>query len=313
MYLASYVTGLLVGLLTWCAIYKWKRRRMYKLASEMPGPKGYPIIGNALSVFGEDNSAAFKNLTGYAIDYPTPSLVWYGPYCVVLIDQAKDLQIVLNSSKCQDKSEVYQFVGLTKGLVVAGGSLWKTHRKLLDPSFHINVLQSFIPVFNEKSRRLVREFEKRLNQPEDDVFLQLSACTLETLLNTMFGIERDIQSDAQSNTYLHAYEKGSQVMNDRLFKVWLQFEPIFRLSKHYHNYVKYVKNGMFAIAHEILKEKGQKKNSEVSQTKSKKFVDLLLNAKKQLDEEEIVDEINTLIAAVSYKVNYSIRVCFIAN
>lgn len=296
-----FTSFVMAALLSWYMMFKWKRRRMYKLVGEMPGPNGYPIIGSAMSVFGADNSAAFKSLTGIALSYTTPSRVWYGPYCIVVIDQAKDLQIVLNSPKCRDKSEVYKFVGLSKGLVVAGGDLWKSHRKLLDPSFHVNVLQSFMPVFNRKSKTLVCELGKRSNQPEEDVFLQVAACTLETLLETLFGVERDVQSNAQSNEYLRNFEKGTNVMNDRLFKVWLQFEPIsFLFAKHCHDYTKYLKNGMFAIAHEILKEKDQHRLVEDPQPKHRNFIDLLLGAKKPLDEEEIVDEINTMIGAVSY-------------
>lgn len=31
--------------------YYWSRRRFYTLASQLPGPKAWPIIGNGLSFF----------------------------------------------------------------------------------------------------------------------------------------------------------------------------------------------------------------------------------------------------------------------
>lgn len=34
--------------------YYWLRRRIYYLASKIPGPPTYPILGNALSLMGKD-------------------------------------------------------------------------------------------------------------------------------------------------------------------------------------------------------------------------------------------------------------------
>lgn len=61
----------------------------------------------------------------------------------------------------------------------------------------------------------------------------------------------------------------------------------------------YVENGIFAIAHEVLKKKNQKRSENASTTKNKIFIDQLLSGKDFLAEDEIVDEINTLIGAVS--------------
>lgn len=297
--LQSYFVGFFIALLSWYGIYSWKRRRLYRMASKIPGPPGLPFIGEALSAVGSDHTKAFRNLTNLAKDYETPTKIWYGPYCAIILDNAKDLQVVLTSPKCMDKAVVYKFIGLRKGLIVAGGNLWKTHRQLLDPSFKINILQSFQPIFNEKSKILVHELDKRVGQSDFDVFTQISACTLETLLVTMMGISKDVQSDAYTNKYLHDVEMGTKLLNDRLFKVWLQFEPLFRLSSGYELHKKYVENGIFAIAHEVLKEKNQKRSENASTTKNKIFIDQLLSGKDFLAEDEIVDEINTLIGAVS--------------
>jgi cytochrome P450 family 4 len=299
MFLQSYFVGVTVALLSFYAIYSYKRRRLYKMAKLIPGPNGLPFFGEALSVVGSDHSKAFRSLTGLAKDYATPSKIWYGPYCAIILDNPKDLQIALNSTKCSDKAEVYKFIGLNKGLVVAGGNLWKSHRKLLDPSFNITVLQSFLPIFNEKAKVLIKQLRKRVGPKEFDCFPHMSACTLETLLLTMFRIERDVQSDPHSNKYLNDIDHGTKAMNDRLFKVWNHCYPLFRISKAYKRYEKHVINGVFAIAGDILKEKAQQKDPEQNLPKYKIFIDQLLNTKQKLDEDEMVDEINTLIGAVS--------------
>lgn len=39
---------------TYIIQYYWIRRRMYYLASKIPGPPTYPIVGNSLSLIGKD-------------------------------------------------------------------------------------------------------------------------------------------------------------------------------------------------------------------------------------------------------------------
>jgi cytochrome P450 len=296
--LQSYLTGLLVTVVTWYALYTWSRRRLYQMSAMIPGPNGVPFFGEALSVVGNDHTKAFRSLTSLAKNYDTPSRIWYGPYCAVILDHAKDLQIVLNSKDCIDKSEVYKFIGLDKGLVVAGGDLWRTHRKLLDPSFNINLLHSFIPIFNEKAKVLIDTLGKTVTEEEFDIYQNISACTLEALLESMTGLKNDIQSDAKNNEYLISMDHGTKLMNDRLFKVWYHIPFVFRFSSIYSDYQKYVENGVFAMSKNVLRQKSAKK-ADIPQTKHKIFIDQLLSAKHELTDDEIADEINTMIGAVS--------------
>ena len=117
--------------------------------------------------------------------------------CFVVLDKPDDLQVVLNSQDAIDKSEVYRLT-LEHGLFVDGGDVWRTHRKLLNSSFNHTMVQTFSPIFNEKSRILVKVLAKHLNKSEFDVYNPLSGCTLESLLLTSFGIKKDIQNDPEN-------------------------------------------------------------------------------------------------------------------
>ena len=78
---------------------------------------------------------------------------------------------------------------MQNGLLVDSGDLWRSHRKLFNPSFSSTILQSFLPSFNNKSRILVKILAKHLNKDEFDVFHPLTGCTLEALLSTSIGLE----------------------------------------------------------------------------------------------------------------------------
>ena len=137
-------------------------------------------------------------------EFPSPSKFWAGHYCVVVIDKPDDLQVVFNSQDAIDKSSVYKKIN-NHGLLVDGGDLWRSNRKLLNPSFNHTIVQTFSPIFNEKSRILVKVFEKHLGKGEFDVYHPLSGCTMESLLSTSFGLEKDIQNDP-NNWLLHCME-----------------------------------------------------------------------------------------------------------
>jgi cytochrome P450 len=138
--------------------------------------------------------------------FESPIKIWIGPELVVFADNPEILQIVLNSQNCLDKSPHYDLMLLKKGLAIGKGELWRRHRKLLNPSFSISILQQIIPSFDEKSLIFVRNLEKEVNKKEFDVHGYVVACSMETMLKGVLEVERDIQSEPFDNEYLHDVE-----------------------------------------------------------------------------------------------------------
>ena len=122
-----------------------------------------------------------------------------------MIDKPEDLQVIFNSQDAIDKSFVYKMI-LKHGIFTDDGDLWRSHRKLLNPSFSPAIIKSFTPLFNQQSRILVKVLAKHLNNVEFDIYQPISACTLEALLSTIFGSNIDIQNDPKS-WLLHCVEK----------------------------------------------------------------------------------------------------------
>lgn len=52
---------------------------------------------------------------------PTPSRLWLGPKLVIIIGKAEDMQIILNSANCLEKTYVYKFFEKNVGLFSAPG------------------------------------------------------------------------------------------------------------------------------------------------------------------------------------------------
>lgn len=61
------------------------------------------------------------------------------------------------------------------------GEKWRAHRKLIAPTFHLNVLKSFINIFNKNSRSIVDKMRK-LGSKEFDIHEYMGEATVEILL-----------------------------------------------------------------------------------------------------------------------------------
>lgn len=95
----------------------------------------------------------------------------------------------------------------------------------------------------------------------------------------------------------------------RILNVFYQIKPIYRLTKLYQLEQKHYHQGVLKIADEVLEDqKNISKNiseqsSEVYNdghaSRPRNYINTLLDSKHRLTGEEIRDEINSIIAAVS--------------
>lgn len=91
--------------------------------------------------------------------------------------------MILGSSKHLDKSAEYRFFQpwLGDGLLISSGETWRNHRRLIAPTFHINVLKQFVHLFNRNSRALCEKLAPSVGM-SIDVHDHLSETTVEILL-----------------------------------------------------------------------------------------------------------------------------------
>lgn len=148
----------------------WTNRRLLAAASRIPGPASFaPLIGGFFQFFGKSDSEIASTLLQFADRYTSPVRFWFGPLLLVMVDRPEDLKIVLNSDRCLDKVDPYQFFHVDRGLFASAAKLWKPHRKVLMPSFAPKVIDGFLPAFTEKCRLLSAEMEQFLDIGTVDV------------------------------------------------------------------------------------------------------------------------------------------------
>lgn len=72
-------------------------------------------------------------------------------------------------------------------MLISTGEKWRTHRKIIAPTFHLNVLKTFVPLFFENSNDLVKRLQLEVGK-EFDIHDYLSAVTVDILINTAMGV-----------------------------------------------------------------------------------------------------------------------------
>jgi cytochrome P450 len=62
-------------------------------------------------------------------------------------------------------------------------TIWRRHRKILNPTFNLKILESFLPIFVEKSRQLAEDMGKNVDNADFNVM----DITIKYTLEAVFG------------------------------------------------------------------------------------------------------------------------------
>ncbi|XP_014485680.1 PREDICTED: cytochrome P450 4g15 [Dinoponera quadriceps] len=226
-----FLSLLIPALILYYIYFKISRRHMIELANKLPGPEGLPLIGNALMLLGSSDTI-FRSIYRKSFEYDQIIKVWLGPKLIVFIMDPRDVEVILSSHIYIDKASEYRFFKpwLGDGLLLSTGQKWRAHRKLIAPTFHLNVLKSFIDLFNANSRAVVERMRKE-NDKEFDCHDYMSECTVEILLETAMGVSKSTQ-DRSGFEYAMAVMKMCDIMHLRHTKIWLRPDWMFNLSKY---------------------------------------------------------------------------------
>jgi cytochrome P450 family 4 len=244
---------LLPAALLFYAYWKISRRHLHELADKIPGPSGLPILGSALEFIGSSPDI-FKRVYAKATLYGKVIKIWVGPKLLIFLVDPRDVEIILSSHVHIDKASEYRFFKpwLGDGLLISTGQKWRAHRKLIAPTFHLNVLKSFIDLFNANSREVVQKLKKEIGK-EFDCHDYMSEATVEILLETAMGVSKKTQ-DQSGYDYALAVMKMCDILHIRHTKIWLRPDFLFNLTKHAINQ-KGLINTIHSLTRKVIKQK----------------------------------------------------------
>uniref|UniRef100_A0A2H1VJB0 SFRICE_020963 n=1 Tax=Spodoptera frugiperda TaxID=7108 RepID=A0A2H1VJB0_SPOFR len=129
-----------------------------------------------------------------------------------------------------NKMFLYHFTKdlMGNGLVTSDAQTWKIHRKLINPAFNQQVLNSFINEMNVQSKWLVSELSTKLGKSVN-VRKPLIKFTMNITSRISLGLNAEDQTLIDKD-YAHAFEVLSVIYYERGTKPWLHVPFIFNRS-----------------------------------------------------------------------------------
>ncbi|CAH2087254.1 unnamed protein product [Euphydryas editha] len=275
----------------------------------VPGPPKWPIIGSGLIFVGLPPSQMLDRLLEFPKKYGNRVVVTVLYRYILHVYDIEDIEIVLSHSRNIKKNKPYDFIKpwLGTGLLISTGSKWHRRRKILTPTFHFDILKSFMKVFEEKTKNLVVDLKRRVSEGSGvvDVMPFMSDFTLYTICETAMGITLDSDKSEATVKYKQAIMDIGQLVMKRLTTIWLHNDFIFSLHPMGKKFAKCLES-VHSFADSVIMErkKSYEKDGEVSSSSSKRrlaLLDLLLEAERkgEIDLEGIREEVNTFMFEAS--------------
>ncbi|XP_026729389.1 cytochrome P450 4C1-like [Trichoplusia ni] len=232
--------------------------------------------------------------------------VFIGTHPFYFLSDPNDSLQVANT--CLSKPYVYNFAKelYNNGLNTAEESTWKRHRKLLNPAFNIQILNSLLDVFNDQAQRLVAQLATETGKNDIDLETHLSNHFIKTTCHTTLGLSPD--DGAIIKDYASATQELYSIYLQRAIKFWLHLQCIFNrcsLKKKHDVLVRTLKD----ISDEVIykrklqiKQDNKKlpKSCDQNSDKFRPLLDRMLDFTGTEDEfadDDIRDHVNTMVGA----------------
>ncbi|XP_047526839.1 cytochrome P450 4c3-like [Vanessa atalanta] len=256
---------LFVVVVLWIIMYRYRRRRMYKLASVIPAPSGeLPVIGIASQLTGntEDIMFSLQRFSYSAMENDGISKCWLNHLLYFVICNPVDLEMILKNSL--EKDDVHRFLQKIIGFggIFAPVSIWRRRRKIMIPAFTPKIIENFFEVFSEHSANLLEKLSKKAGIGYFSIYPFLSAYTLDSVCETAMGVKINAQND--SNTpFLTSLNLLMDIVCKRTCHLWLQPDWLFKLFPQYSKHEAGIK-----ILHDFTDDVIQKKRAELKKDKN---------------------------------------------
>ncbi|KAJ6636551.1 Cytochrome P450 4C1, partial [Pseudolycoriella hygida] len=302
------IISLLIVVYSAIPLIKWyqKRAAFVKAIDKIPGIKAYPIVGTTYRLFGVERKNIFKVVDEILTTYPYIVRSWIGSQPEVNLRKAEYIERVINSSKNMQKPLIYKFAKpwLGDGLItVSDGDKWHKHRKMITPTFHFAILESFCEIFSEKSKILVDQLSPHADSDAPvNIHEFVTRAALDIIGESAMGVPIDCQR-RRDNEYFNAIYETSELILHRLMRPYLKWDIIYQSTPSGRKFKK-----CMAIIHGMTNEviqnrkvvRAENKCKGVTPKKRSAFLDLLLDVNETnnlLTEKDIVDEVNTFMFA----------------
>ncbi|KAK3919360.1 Cytochrome P450 4V2 [Frankliniella fusca] len=229
--------------------------------------------------------------------------VWAPPVVCIFITDPEDLEVMYGSPHVQVKPAiVYDSVSpiLGKGMATLSGSEHRKHRKSIGPSLHLEILQGFVPIFEQNAQILCKGMDSyAATATSFDVMPLLGRCSAQAIVETVYSAEVTPGLKDEQERFIRVLMDSSELIFYRLTRPWYANDTLFRLSPNYDKYMEAVKGFDLYVSKMLAHKKDMvKRGVGPKEGKRKAFLDHFLTSDEAhaLTESELVESLKTLSA-----------------
>ncbi|EFA04693.1 cytochrome P450 CYP4BN11 [Tribolium castaneum] len=269
-----------------------------KNLKDYPAPPQVPILGHTLDFV--SGKGFLDVLLSYTHKYGDIVRIRPGPIRQLLLtSNYKLFEAVLSNAKITKKSADYKFFHrwLGTGLLTSDGAKWKKHRQIITPTFHFQILENFVDVFEKNGKILTKQLEKHLNEDSVNVYGFVNLCALDIICEAAMGTSVKAQENMNSE-YVRSVKDLLDTLMGRIFSPYKMIDFIYFFTEDYKKEMKALQV-IHSYTRNVIKSRQAAINSgEFEQKTKKNFLDLLLAAnEQQMTLEEIREEVDTFMFA----------------
>lgn len=196
--------------------------------ADLPGPKGLPVIGNALQV--KRQYLIHQQLEKWRQEYgPYYRFRIGGRKLLVVADHQAFAKVLRDRpdgfSRTAKLAETWHDMGLQVGLFGANGDLWQRQRRMVMAGFDPAHVKAYFPSLCKVADRLESRWTRSLGSAID-LQADLMRFTVDTITGLAFGHD------------VNTLESGEDVIQRHLDKI---FPAVFKRNLSVFKYWKYVK------------------------------------------------------------------------
>ncbi|XP_015833284.2 probable cytochrome P450 4aa1 [Tribolium castaneum] len=280
--ICTYLVILAVMLMS---IYFKNYIRSVYLAFQLSGPPAVPLIGNVLLM---KNDRKLEEIAEKMSEMYSPFMrCWLSIFPVFFIYEPKALQLIMGTNRYTSKNIFYNCLHnvVGDGLITSSGEIWKQHRKLIQPYFHISVLKVYFDIFHKWSMAMVQDLE---NETEVNITKYANKFVFDVQEESILGISGKRPESSP-------YRGGQFLMLHRITRPWLLFNTIFKRTD-FSKVEENQKNILQQYTKSILD--GKKQNSHG--TAMNNLMEMMMeisNMNPEFTDDDIVNETCTFMLA----------------
>ncbi|KAJ3657056.1 hypothetical protein Zmor_016090 [Zophobas morio] len=222
-----------------------------------------------------------------------------GSQLYIISTRPTDVEKILTN--CLNKSPFYNTIHdeAKNTLLTSPVSVWKEHRKMINPSFNPKVLNSFHDIFVDYSRKMVEFLESTDGKETTDLTPIIWQNTLDSTIETLTNIKPHLIKERYNA--ISATMKIEEILIQRLRKFWLLTDFFWKLSSLRKEYQQAWQKGHKIIENILAEQSRSSEFESVNPIRSQRFLPHLnkLNQNKLITHEDILEEASLMSIAAS--------------